>query len=55
LPGKNGWRVVGGFGFLDTEMHSAGTEGNEVGVLRAFVDDRQAELFVEGALSGQAW
>jgi hypothetical protein len=43
LPGKNAWRVVGGFGFLDAEMHTAGTEGNEVKVLRAFVDDRQAD------------
>jgi hypothetical protein len=53
LPGKNGWRVVGGFGSLDAEMRIAGTEGNEVRLLRAFVDDWQAELFVEGALSGQ--
>ena len=30
LPGKNGWRVVGGFGSPDAEMHTAGTEGNEV-------------------------
>ena len=37
--------------------HAGGRAGwrlsDGVGVLRAFVDDRQAELFVGGALSGQ--
>jgi hypothetical protein len=53
LPGKHARRIVIGSGFLDAEMHCLGSEADEVRVLRALVDDRQAESFVEGTLSGQ--
>ena len=34
-------------------MHRLGSEADEVRVLRALVDDRQAESFIEGTLGGQ--
>jgi len=46
-------RVIAGGRFLEAEVHCLGAEADEIWVLRAFVDDWQAELVVEGALSGQ--
>ena len=39
---------------LDAEMHRFGSEADELRVLRALVDDRQAEPLVEGALGGRS-
>lgn len=40
LPGQHARWVVVGRGFLDAEMHRLRSEADEIGVLRALIDDR---------------